>query len=571
MLGLSQGFSSAFGHFFPSAWLDLLIGVAGAAVVRLVVYVKSKNAKKYRKNVEYGSARWGNKKDIAPYMSADPWDNIILTQTEGLMMSGRPKNPTYARNKNVLVVGGSGSGKTRFFIKPNLMQMHSSYVVTDPKGTVLIECGKMLQRGVPKRDKQGNIVRDKRGKVVREHYKIRVFNTINFSKSMHFNPFAYIHSEKDILKIVTTLIANTKGEGKAGDDFWVKAETLLYTALIGYIYYEAPTEEQNFATLVEMLNAMEVREDDENFKNAVDLLFDALEKKDPDHFALRQYKKYKLAAGKTAKSILISCASRLAPFDIREVREITMYDELELDKLGDERTALFLIMSDTDGTFAFLISLIYSILFNRLCERADDVYGGRLPVHVCCLIDEAANIGQIPNLERLMATIRSREISACLVLQAQSQLKALYKDNADTIIGNCDSSLFLGGKEETTLKSWNSLLGKETIDLYNESVTKGNQESHGQNYQKLGKDLMSMDEIAVMDGGKCLLQIRGVRPFLSKKYDITKHPNYKYLSDYDQKNAFDIEKFLSTRFVPDKDEAYINYEISAEELALYSK
>ena len=571
MLGLSQGFSSAFGHFFPSAWLDLLIGVAGAAIVRLVVYVKSKNAKKYRKNVEYGSARWGNKKDIAPYMSADPWDNIILTQTEGLMMSGRPKNPTYARNKNVLVVGGSGSGKTRFFIKPNLMQMHSSYVVTDPKGTVLIECGKMLQRGVPKRDKEGNVIRDKRGKIVREPYKIRVFNTINFSKSMHFNPFAYIHSEKDILKIVTTLIANTKGEGKAGDDFWVKAETLLYTALIGYIYYEAPTEEQNFATLVEMLNAMEVREDDENFKNAVDLLFDALEKKDPDHFALRQYKKYKLAAGKTAKSILISCASRLAPFDIKEVREITMYDELDLDKLGDERTALFLIMSDTDGTFAFLISLIYSILFNRLCERADDKYGGHLPIHVRCLIDEAANIGQIPNLERLMATIRSREISACLVLQAQSQLKALYKDNADTIIGNCDSSLFLGGKEETTLKSWNSLLGKETIDLYNESVTKGNQESHGQNYQKLGKDLMSMDEIAVMDGGKCLLQIRGVRPFLSKKYDITKHPNYKYLSDYDQKNAFDIEKFLSTRFVPDKDERYINYEISAEDLAHYSK
>lgn len=571
MLGLSQGFSSAFGHFFPSAWLDLLIGVAGAVIIRVVVYVKSKNAKKYRKNVEYGSARWGNKKDIAPYMSADPWDNIILTQTEGLMMSGRPKNPTYARNKNVLVVGGSGSGKTRFFIKPNLMQMHSSYVVTDPKGTVLIECGKMLQRGVPKRDKQGNIVRNKRGKVVREPYKIKVFNTINFSKSMHFNPFAYIHSEKDILKIVTTLIANTKGEGKAGDDFWVKAETLLYTALIGYIYYEAPTEEQNFATLVEMLNAMEVREDDENFKNAVDLLFDALEKKDPDHFALRQYKKYKLAAGKTAKSILISCASRLAPFDIKEVREITMYDELDLDKLGDERTALFLIMSDTDGTFAFLISLIYSILFNRLCERADDKYGGRLPIHVRCLIDEAANIGQIPNLERLMATIRSREISACLVLQAQSQLKALYKDNADTIIGNCDSSLFLGGKEETTLKSWNSLLGKETIDLYNESVTKGNQESHGQNYQKLGKDLMSMDEIAVMDGGKCLLQIRGVRPFLSKKYDITKHPNYKYLSDYDQKNTFDIEKFLSTRFVPDKDERYINYEISAEDLAHYSK
>lgn len=571
MLGLSQGFSAAFDHFLFSAWIDLLIGVIGAASVRLIVYVKSKNAKKYRKNVEYGSARWGNKKDIAPYMSTDSWDNIILTMTEGLMMSGRPKNPTYARNKNVLVVGGSGSGKTRFFIKPNLMQMHSSYVVTDPKGTVLIECGKMLQKGPPKRDKQGNIVRDKRGKIVHEPYKIRVFNTINFSKSMHFNPFAYIHSEKDILKIVTTLIANTKGEGKSGDDFWVKAETLLYTALIGYIYYEAPVEEQNFATLVEMLNAMEVREDDESFKNAVDLLFDALEKKDPDYFALRQYKKYKLAAGKTAKSILISCASRLAPFDIREVREITMYDELELDKLGDERTALFLIMSDTDGTFAFLISLIYSILFNRLCERADDKYGGRLPVHVRCLIDEAANIGQIPNLERLMATIRSREISACLVLQAQSQLKALYKDNADTIIGNCDSSLFLGGKEETTLKSWNSLLGKETIDLYNETVTKGNQESHGQNYQKLGKDLMSMDEIAVMDGGKCLLQIRGVRPFLSKKYDITKHPNYKYLSDYDPKNKFNIEEFLSTGFNPKKDDQFINYEISAEELARYSE
>lgn len=568
---MNQGFSAAFSHFLPSALIDVLIGIIGAAVVRLIVYVKSKNAKKYRKNVEYGSARWGTKKDIAPFMDTDRWNNIILTATEGLMMSGRPKNPAFARNKNVLVVGGSGSGKTRFFIKPNLMQMHSSYVITDPKGTVLVECGKLLQRGAPKRDKNGNVVRNKQGKVIYEPYKIRVFNTINFSKSMHFNPFAYIHSEKDILKIVTTLIANTKGEGKAGDDFWVKAETLLYTALIGYIYYEAPSNEQNFATLVEMLNAMEVREDDENFKNAVDLLFDALEQKDPDHFALRQYKKYKLAAGKTAKSILISCASRLAPFDIKEVREITMYDELDLDKLGNERTALFLIMSDTDGTFAFLISLIYSILFNRLCERADDVYGGRLPVHVRCLIDEAANIGQIPNLERLMATIRSREISACLVLQAQSQLKALYKDNADTIIGNCDSSLFLGGKEETTLKSWNSLLGKETIDLYNESVTKGNQESRGQNFQKLGKDLMSMDEIAVMDGGKCLLQVRGVRPFLSNKFDITKHPYYKYLSDYDPKNAFNIEEFLSTRLKPKKDERFINYEISADDLAQYSE
>ena len=529
MLGLNQGFSAAFSHFFPTAWIDLLIGICGAGIMRVVVYVKSKNAKKYRKNIEYGSARWGTKKDIAPFMDPIAWNNIILTMTEGLMLSGRPKKPAFARNKNVLVVGGSGSGKTRFFIKPNLMQLHSSYVITDPKGTVLIECGKLLQRGAPKIGKDGKPVRDQNGRIVYEPYKIRVFNTINFSKSMHFNPFAYIHSEKDILKIVTTLIANTKGEGKSGDDFWVKAETLLYTALIGYIYYEAPTNEQNFATLVEMINAMEVREDDENFKNAVDLLFDALEQKNPDHFALRQYKKYKLAAGKTAKSILISCASRLAPFDIKEVREITMYDELNLDMLGDERTALFLIMSDTDDTFAFLISLIYSILFNRLCERADDVYGGRLPVHVRCLIDEAANIGQIPNLERLMATIRSREISACLVLQAQSQLKALYKDNMDTIIGNCDASLFLGGKEETTLKSWNSLLGKETIDLYNESVTKGTQESHGQNFQKLGKDLMSMDEIAVMDGGKCLLQIRGVRPFLSKKYDITKHPNYKYL------------------------------------------
>ena len=570
MLGLNQGFSAAFSHFFPTAWIDLLIGICGAGIMRVVVYVKSKNAKKYRKNIEYGSARWGTKKDIAPFMDPIAWNNIILTMTEGLMLSGRPKKPAFARNKNVLVVGGSGSGKTRFFIKPNLMQLHSSYVITDPKGTVLIECGKLLQRGAPKIGKDGKPVRDQNGRIVYEPYKIRVFNTINFSKSMHFNPFAYIHSEKDILKIVTTLIANTKGEGKSGDDFWVKAETLLYTALIGYIYYEAPTNEQNFATLVEMINAMEVREDDENFKNAVDLLFDALEQKNPDHFALRQYKKYKLAAGKTAKSILISCASRLAPFDIKEVREITMYDELNLDMLGDERTALFLIMSDTDGTFAFLISLIYSILFNRLCERADDVYGGRLPVHVRCLIDEAANIGQIPNLERLMATIRSREISACLVLQAQSQLKALYKDNMDTIIGNCDESLFLGGKEETTLKSWNSLLGKETIDLYNESVTKGTQESHGQNFQKLGKDLMSMDEIAVMDGGKCLLQIRGVRPFLSKKYDITKHPNYKYLSDYNPKNAFSIEEFLSTRLKPKKDEQFINYEISAEELARYS-
>lgn len=447
------------------------------------------------------------------------------------------------------------------------MQLHSSYVVTDPKGTVLVECGKLLSRGAPKLGKDGKPLRNKKGKIVYEPYQIKVFNTINFKKSMHYNPFAYLHSEKDILKLVTVLIANTKGEGKSGDDFWVKAETLLYTALIGYIYYEAPKNEQNFSTLIEMINAMEVREDDESFKNAVDLLFDALEQKDPDHFALRQYKKYKLAAGKTAKSILISCGARLAPFDIAEVREITMYDELELDLVGDRKTALFFIISDTDATFNFLVSMAYTQLFNLLCERADDKYGGRLPVHVRCLIDEAANIGQIPNLEKLMATIRSREISACLVLQAQSQLKALYKDNMDTIIGNCDSSLFLGGKEETTLKSWSTLLGKETIDMYNTSVTKGTQESHGQNFQKLGKDLMSMDELAVMDGGKCLLQVRGVRPFLSRKYDITKHPNYKYLSDFNPKNTFDIEKYLSTRLRVRPDDLFLNYEISPSELA----
>ena len=567
LLGLSEGFTLAFQSMWPGAALDWLVGLCGAVIMRLAVYLKGKDAKKYRKNVEYGSARWGSKTDIAPFMDQKPGNNIILTQSEGLMMSGRPKNPANARNKNVLVVGGSGSGKTRFFIKPNLMQMHSSYVVTDPKGTVLIEVGKLLSRGTPKLDKDGKPVRGKNGKIVYEPYKINVFNTINFSKSMHYNPFAYIHNEKDILKLVTVLIANTKGEGKSGDDFWVKAETLLYTALIGYIYYEAPSNEQNFSTLVEMINAMEVREDDETFKNAVDLLFDALEQKDPDHFALRQYKKYKLAAGKTAKSILISCGARLAPFDIKEVREITMYDELELDLVGDRKTALFFIISDTDATFNFLVSMAYTQLFNLLCERADDKFGGRLPVHVRCLIDEAANIGQIPNLEKLMATIRSREISACLVLQAQSQLKALYKDNMDTIIGNCDSSLFLGGKEETTLKSWNSLLGKETIDLYNTSVTKGTQESHGQNFQKLGKDLMSVDELAVMDGGKCLLQIRGVRPFLSRKYDITKHPNYKYLSDFDEKNAFDIEKYLSTRLPVRPRELYPNYEITPEELA----
>ena len=564
LLGLSEGFALAFQSMWPGAAMDWLIGFCGAAIMRLAVYLRGKDAKKYRKNVEYGSARWGNKADIAPFMDPKPENNIILTQSEGLMLNGRPKNPANARNKNVLVVGGSGSGKTRFFIKPNLMQMHSSYVVTDPKGTVLVECGKMLQRGTPKLDKDGKPVRNEKGKIIYEPYKIRVFNTINFQKSMHFNPFAYIHSEKDILKIVTTLIANTKGEGKAGDDFWVKAETLLYTALIGYIYYEAPANEQNFATLVEMLNAMEVREDDESFKNAVDLLFDALEQKDPDHFALRQYKKYKLAAGKTAKSILISCGARLAVFDIAELREVTAYDELELDTLGDRKTALFLIMSDTDDSFNFLISMCYTQLFNLLCEKADDVYGGRLPVHVRCLIDEAANIGQIPRLEKLVATIRSREISACLVLQAQSQLKAIYKDNADTIIGNMDTSIFLGGKEPTTLKELAAVLGKETIDTYNTGESRGRETSHSLNYQKLGKELMSQDELAVMDGGKCILQLRGVRPFLSDKYDITKHPNFKYTADADDKNAFDIEAFLSARLKLKPNEVCDVYEVDTK-------
>ena len=547
MSGFVLAFQSAAPSFHP---VDLLVGIACGLGLRLAVYLKGKNAKKYRHNAEYGTARWGTQADIAPFIAPKFEDNIILTQTERLTMNSRPKDPKTARNKNMLVIGGSGSGKTRYVLKPNLLQCTSSsypvsFVVTDPKGDLVVDTGKVLQRN---------------------GYRIKILNTINFKKSMHYNPFAYIHSEKDILKLVTALISNTRGDGKGGDPFWEKAETLLYTALIGYIHYEAPEEEQNFSTLVEFINSMEVREDDEEFKNQVDLMFEELEEKDPNHFAVRQYRKFKLSAGKTAKSILVSCGARLAVFDIAEVREVTAYDELELDTLGDRKTALFLIMSDTDGTFAFLISLIYSILFNRLCERADDVYGGRLPVHVRCLIDEAANIGQIPNLERLMATIRSREISACLVLQAQSQLKALYKDNMDTIIGNCDASLFLGGKEETTLKSWNSLLGKETIDLYNTSVTKGNQESHGQNFQKLGKDLMSVDELAVMDGGKCLLQIRGVRPFLSRKYDITKHPNYKLLSDYNEKNAFDIEKFLSTRMPMRPGELYRNYEVTAEDL-----
>ena len=535
-LRLMEGFAAAFRSALPSFHpIDLCVGVAAALLIRLIVYVKGKNAKKFRKNLEYGSARWGKPEDIAPYVDPKFENNVILTQTERLMMSNRPKDPKTARNKNVLVVGGSGSGKTRFFIKPNLMQLHSSYVVTDPKGSIAVECGKLM---------------------LRNGYKVKIFNSINFKKSHHYNPFAYIHSEKDILKLVTTLIANTKGDGKSGDDFWQKAETLLYTALIGYIHYEAPEEEQNFATLIEFINAMEVREDDETFENNVDLAFKELAQREPNHFAVRQYKKYKLAAGKTAKSINISCGARLAPFDIQELREITMYDELELDTLGDRKTALFLIMSDTDSTFNFLISMIYSQLFNLLCEKADDVYGGRLPVHVRCLIDECANIGQIPNLEKLMATIRSREISACLVLQAQSQLKALYKDNADTIIGNCDSSIFLGGKEPGTLKELNQALGKETIDTFNTGESRGREVSHSLNYQKLGKELMSVDELAVLDGGKCILQLRGVRPFLSDKYDITKHPNYKYLSDANPRNAFDIEKYLSTRLVPKADEVY---------------
>ena len=541
ILNLMNGFRLAFDNPLPSLNpKDLLFGIAIAVIIRLVVYLKGKNAKKYRKGIEYGSARWGNREDIRPFQDPVFQNNVILTETERLMMSNRPKNPKNARNKNVLIVGGSGSGKTRFWLKPNLMQCHSSYVVTDPKGSIVVECGKLLQR---------------RG------YKIKILNTINFKKSMHYNPFAYIKSEKDILKLVTTLIANTKGDGKAGDDFWVKAETLLYTALIGYIYFEAPEHEQNFSTLIEFINASEVREDDEEFKNPVDLMFDALEEKDPEHFALRQYKKYKLAAGKTAKSILISCGARLAPFDIRELREITAYDEMELDTLGDRKTALFIIISDTDDTFNFLVSMVYTQLFNLLCDKADDVYGGRLPIHVRCLIDEAANIGQIPKLEKLMATIRSREISACLVLQAQSQLKALYKDNADTIIGNCDSMIFLGGKEKTTLKDLSETLGKETIDMFNTSDTRGSQRSYGLNYQKLGKELMSMDELAVMDGGKCILQLRGVRPFLSDKYDITKHPNYKYLSDFDKRNTFNIEKYLSTKLKPKPNEVYDVYEI----------
>lgn len=527
LLSFFQTAGAAFRNPLPSLHpVDLLTGLLCGAGLRAAVYVRGKNAKHFRHNIEYGSARWGNAKDIEPFIDPVFANNVILTKTERLMMSNRPKNPANARNKNVLIVGGSGSGKTRFWIKPNLLQLHSSYVLTDPKGTTLLEVGHAF---------------------VHANYRIKIFNTINLHKSMHYNPFAYLHSEKDILKLTTTLMANTKGEGKGGDPFWEKAEILLYCALIGYIHYEAPKEEQNFATLIEFINAMEVREDDEDFQNAVDLMFEDLKKKNPNHFAVRQYAKFKLAAGKTLKSILISAGARLAPFDIQEVREITMYDELELDTLGDEKTALFLMMSDTDGSFNFLISMIYTQLFNLLCEKADDVYGGRLPVHVRCLIDEAANIGQIPNLEKLVATIRSREISACLVLQARSQLKAIYKDNADTIIGNMDSQVFLGGSEPTTLKELSEALGKETIDTFNTSDTRGSSPSCGTNYQKLGKELMSRDELAVMEGSKCILQLRGVRPFLSEKYDLTQHPNYKYTADFDKKLTFDIEKYLDTR------------------------
>ena len=553
LLHLADGFSLAFESAAPSFHLfDLAVGVAGAVALRLMVYCKSKNAKKYRRGVEYGSARWGGPKDIAPYIDPVFDNNILLTQTERLTMNNRPKDPKTARNKNVLVIGGSGSGKTRFFVKPSLMQCTSkdfptSYIVTDPKGTLILETGKMLQR---------------------YKYRIKVLNTINFKKSMKYNPFAYLRSEKDILKLVNTIIANTKGDGeKSGEDFWVKAEKLYYTALIGYIWYEAPEDEKNFTTLLEMINASEAREDDEDFQNPVDLMFERLEEKDPEHFAVKQYKKYKLAAGKTAKSILISCGARLAPFDIKELRELMETDEMELDTIGDRKTALFVIISDTDDTFNFVVSILYTQLFNLLCDKADDEYGGRLPVHVRCLLDEFANIGQIPKFEKLIATIRSREISASIILQSQSQLKAIYKDNADTIVGNCDTTLFLGGKEKTTLKEISEILGKETIDSFNTSETRGRELSHGLNYQKLGKQLMTEDEIAVMDGGKCILQLRGVRPFFSDKFDITKHPKYKYLSDADPKNAFDMEKHLKRRpAIVKPDEVFDYYEIDAADL-----
>ena len=549
LLRIAQGFTEAFASLWLSLHpLDLLLGAAGAALVRLAVYLKAKNAKKYRRGVEYGSARWGRPEDIAPYIDPVPDWNIPLTRTESLTMTSRPKDPKTARNKNILVIGGSGSGKTRFFVKPSLLQMHSSYVVTDPKGQLLRETGKLLAHGGPKRDENGKPVRDKRGKVVYEPYRIKVLNTINFSKSMKYNPLAYVRSEKDILKLVNVIIANTKGDGeKSSEDFWIKAERLLYCALIGYIWYEAEPEEKNFITLLELINACEAREDDETYKSPVDILFDELAQAQPEHFAVKQYVKFKMAAGKTLKSILVSCGARLSPFDIKELRDIMTEDELELDTMGDRKTALFLIMSDTDTTFNFVIAILQSQLFNLLCDKADDFYNGRLPVHVRCLLDEFANIGQIPNFDKLIATIRSREISASIILQSQSQLKTIYKDAADTIVGNCDVTLFLGGKEKSTLKEISELLGKETIDSLSQSENRGAQTSHGLSYQKLGKELMTQDEIAVMDGGKCILQLRGVRPFFSDKYDLTKHPRYKYLSDADKKNVFDVERYMKRR------------------------
>ena len=569
LLHIGQGFQTAFASSAPSFHvLDICVGIFGAVLVRLAVYVKGKNAKKYRKGIEYGSARWGTAADIAPYIDPVPDWNIPLTSTESLTMTSRPKQPKYARNKNILVIGGSGSGKTRFFVKPSIMQMHSSYVITDPKGQLLKETGKMLLHGAPKLDENGKPVRDRHGRIIYEPYRIKVLNTINFSKSMKYNPLAYVRSEKDILKLVNVIIANTKGDGeKSSEDFWVKAERLLYCALIGYIWYEAEPEERNFITLLDLLNACEAREDDETYKSPVDILFDDLAKKQPEHFAVKQYVKFKMAAGKTLKSILVSCGARLAPFDIKELRDIMTEDELELDTMGDRKTALFLIMSDTDTTFNFVIAMLQSQLFNLLCDKADDFYNGRLPVHVRCLLDEFANIGQIPNFDKLIATIRSREISASIILQSQSQLKTIYKDAADTIVGNCDSTLFLGGKEKGTLKEISELLGKETIDSLSQSENRGAQTSHGLSYQKLGKELMTQDEIAVMDGGKCILQLRGVRPFFSDKFDITKHPRYQYLSDADKRNVFDVERYMKRKpAIVKPDEPFDMYELNASDL-----
>ena len=569
LLHIGQGFQTAFASSAPSFHvLDICVGIFGAILVRLAVYLKAKNAKKYRRGVEYGSARWGRPEDIAPYIDPVPDWNIPLTRTESLTMTSRPKQPKYARNKNILVIGGSGSGKTRFFVKPSLLQMHSSYVITDPKGQLLKETGKMLLHGAPKLDENGKPVRDSRGKVIYEPYRIKVLNTINFSKSMKYNPLAYVRSEKDILKLVNVIIANTKGDGeKSSEDFWVKAERLLYCALIGYIWYEAEPEERNFITLLDLLNACEAREDDETYKSPVDILFDDLAKKQPEHFAVKQYVKFKMAAGKTLKSILVSCGARLAPFDIKELRDIMTEDELELDTMGDRKTALFLIMSDTDITFNFVIAMLQSQLFNLLCDKADDFYNGRLPIHVRLILDEFANIGQIPNFDKLIATIRSREISASIILQSQSQLKTIYKDAADTIVGNCDSTLFLGGKEKGTLKEISELLGKETIDSLSQSENRGAQTSHGLSYQKLGKELMTQDEIAVMDGGKCILQLRGVRPFFSDKFDITKHPRYQYLSDADKRNVFDVERYMKRKpAIVKPDEPFDMYELNASDL-----